>query len=42
MSEFGKDYSKYLSILHLIASGLTTQNVIDDKSAKTQGLISKV
>lgn len=37
MSEFGKDYTNYLSILQLIASGLTTQNEIDGAIGKNTG-----
>ena len=37
MSEFGKDYTNYLSILQLIASGLTTQTVIDGIIGKNTG-----
>ena len=37
MSEFGKDYSNYLSILQLIASGLTTQSEIDSVIGKNTG-----
>ena len=37
MSEFGKDYANYLSILQLIASGLTTQSAIDGIIGKNTG-----
>lgn len=37
MSEFGKDYSNYLSILQLIASGMTTQAEIDGVIGKNTG-----
>ena len=37
MSEFGKDYTNYLSILQLIASGLTTQSEIDSIIGKNTG-----
>ena len=37
MSEFGKDYTNYLSILQLIASGLTTQSEIDGAIGKNTG-----
>lgn len=37
MSEFGKDYTNYLSILQLIASGLTTQSEIDRVIGKNTG-----
>lgn len=37
MSEFGKDYTNYLSILQLIASGLTTQSEIDGVIGKNTG-----
>ena len=37
MSEFGKDYTNYLSILQLIASGLTTQSEIDRAIGKNTG-----
>ncbi len=37
MSEFGKDYSNYLSILQLIASGLTMQSEIDGVIGKNTG-----
>lgn len=37
MSEFGKDYSNYLSILQLIASGMTTQTEIDGVIGKNTG-----
>ena len=37
MSEFGKDYSNYLSILQLIASGMTTQAEIDRVIGKNTG-----
>lgn len=37
MSEFGKDYTNYLSILQLIASGMTTQSEIDGIIGKNTG-----
>ncbi|MBQ6683886.1 MAG: hypothetical protein IJM74_07270 [Bacteroidales bacterium] len=37
MSEFGKDYTNYLSILQLIASGMTTQSEIDSVLGKNTG-----
>jgi len=37
MSEFGKDYTNYMSILQLIASGMTTQNEIDSIIGKNTG-----
>ena len=37
MSEFGRDYANYLSILQLIASGLTTQAEIDGVIGKNTG-----
>ena len=37
MSEFGKDYNNYLSILQLIASGMTTQSEIDGAIGKNTG-----
>ncbi|MBO4654309.1 MAG: ATP-binding protein [Bacteroidales bacterium] len=37
MSEFGKDYSNYLSILQLIAAGMTTQSEIDGAIGKNTG-----
>ena len=37
MSEFGKDYNNYLSILQLIASGKTTQSEIDGVIGKNTG-----
>ena len=37
MSEFGKDYSNYLSILQLIASGMNTQSEIDGAIGKNTG-----
>lgn len=37
MSEFGKDYTNYLSILQLIAGGLTTQSEIDGAIGKNTG-----
>ena len=37
MSEFGKDYANYLSILQLIASGMTTQSEIDGAIGKNTG-----
>ena len=37
MSEFGKDYTNYLSIVQLIASGMTTQSEIDSVIGKNTG-----
>ena len=37
MSEFGKDYTNYLSILQLIAAGMTTQSEIDSIIGKNTG-----
>ena len=37
MSEFGKDNTNYLSILQLIASGMTTQSEIDGIIGKNTG-----
>ena len=37
MSEFGKDYANYLSILQLIASGMTSQSEIDGVIGKNTG-----
>ena len=37
MSEFGRDYTNYLSILQLIAGGLTTQSEIDGAIGKNTG-----
>lgn len=37
MSEFGKDYANYLSILQLIASGMNTQSEIDGAIGKNTG-----
>jgi len=37
ISEFGRDYGTYFSILQLIASGLTTQNEIDSIIGKNTG-----
>lgn len=37
MSEFGKDYTNYLSILQLIASGMTKQSEIDGALGKNTG-----
>ena len=37
MSEFGKEYTNYLSILQLIASGMTTQSEIDGAIGKNTG-----
>ena len=37
MSEFGKEYTNYLSILQLIASGMTTQSEIDGALGKNTG-----
>jgi len=37
MSEFGKEYSNYLSILEKIAGGMTTQSQLDDLIGKNTG-----
>ena len=37
MSEFGRDYTNYLSILQMIASGMATQNEIDGALGKNTG-----
>lgn len=37
MSEFGRDYANYLSILQLIASGMTAQSQIDGAIGKNTG-----
>ncbi len=37
MSEFGKDYANYLSILQMIARGMTTQSEIDSVIGKNTG-----
>lgn len=37
ISEFGKDYANYLSILQLIAGGMTVQNQIDSIIGKNTG-----
>ena len=37
ISEFGRDYGTYFSILQLIASGMTTQNEIDSVIGKNTG-----
>lgn len=37
MSEFGRDYSNYLSILQKIAGGMTTQSQLDDLIGKNTG-----
>ncbi|MDO4497948.1 MAG: DUF234 domain-containing protein, partial [Bacteroidales bacterium] len=37
MSEFGKDYANYLSILQLIAGGMTVQSQIDNIIGKNTG-----
>lgn len=41
MAEFGKDYSNYLSILQLIAGGMTVQNQIDNIIGKNTGTYLK-
>lgn len=41
ISEFGKDYSNYLSILQLIAGGMTVQSQIDDIIGKNTGTYLK-
>ncbi len=40
-TEFGKDYSNYLSILQLIAGGMTVQSQIDDIIGKNTGTYLK-
>lgn len=37
MSEFGKDYTNYLSILQLVAAGMTKQSEIDGALGKNTG-----
>ena len=37
LSEFGKDYANYLSILQLVAGGMTVQNQIDNIIGKNTG-----
>lgn len=41
MSEFGKDYSNYLSILQMIAGGMTVQNQLDNILGKNTGTYLK-
>ena len=41
ISEFGKDYANYLSILQLIAGGMTVQNQIDQIIGKNTGAYLK-
>jgi hypothetical protein len=41
MSEFGKDYSNYFSILQMIAGGMTVQNQIDNVIGKNTGTYLK-
>ncbi len=41
LSEFGKDYTNYLSILQLIAGGMTVQNQIDNIIGKNTGTYLK-
>lgn len=41
ISEFGKDYANYLSILQLIAGGMTVQSQIDDIIGKNTGAYLK-
>lgn len=41
MSEFGKDYTNYISILQLVASGMTVQNQIDNIIGKNTGTYLK-
>ena len=41
ISEFGKDYANYLSILQLIAGGMTVQNQIDNIIGKNTGTYLK-
>lgn len=36
-SEFGKDYTNYLSILQLVAAGMTKQSEIDGALGKNTG-----
>ena len=41
LSEFGKDYANYLSILQLVAGGMTVQNQIDNIIGKNTGTYLK-
>ena len=41
MSEFGKDYANYLSIMQLVAGGMTVQNQIDNIIGKNTGTYLK-
>ncbi len=41
MAEFGRDYSNYLSILQMIARGMTVQNQIDNIIGKNTGTYLK-
>ena len=41
MSEFGKDYANYLSILQMIAGGMTVQNQLDNIIGKNTGAYLK-
>ena len=41
LSEFGKDYANYLSILQLVAGGMTVQNQIDHIIGKNTGTYLK-
>ena len=41
LSEFGKDYANYLSILQLVAGGITVQNQIDNIIGKNTGTYLK-
>ncbi len=41
LSEFGKDYANYLSIMQLIAGGMTVQNQIDNIIGKNTGTYLK-
>lgn len=41
LSEFGKDYANYLSILQLVAGGMTAQNQIDNIIGKNTGTYLK-
>ena len=41
LSEFGKDYANYLSILQIVAGGMTVQNQIDNIIGKNTGTYLK-
>ena len=41
LSEFGKDYANYLSIMQLVAGGMTVQNQIDNIIGKNTGTYLK-